>query len=238
MKILVKFPSRSRPDRFFRSLDSLYQLCYNPADMYVLVAADVDDESMMNSFVYTKVVNEYKNIKIAYGKSDSKIHAINRHINELPEFWPEAADWDVILVLSDDIRMTMPNWDEIIRMEMQVSFPHGDAYLHFQEKDTKKLLNVMEIMDRTYYERFGFIYHPSYLSLWCDNEKTELAKMLGRYKYIDNEIFVHENPVYGYQPRDEMFDRQQDLWGVDELNYSKRKALKFEIEKWQLKTKS
>ena len=192
---------------------------------------------MMNSFVYTKVVNEYKNIKIAYGKSDSKIHAINRNVNELAEFWTEAADWDIIVVMSDDMMFLMPNWDEIIRMEMKANFPDGDGYLHFQEKDTKRLLNVMEIMDRTYYERFGFIYHPSYLSLWCDNEKTELAKRLRRYKYIDTEIFVHENPAYAHSLhlRDEMFDRQQADWGADEANFYKRKALNFEIEKWGLK---
>ena len=199
--------------------------------MYVLVAADVDDETMMNSFVYTKVVNEYKNIKIAYGKSDSKIHAINRHINELPEFWPEAADWDIIVVMSDDMRMVVNSWDEIIRMEFLTRLSYGGTYLHFREKDTQRALNVMEIMDRTYYERFGYIYHPSYKSLWCDNEKTEVAKMLRCYHYIDNEIFVHENPVYGYQPRDEMFDAQQALWGIDEANYYARKALNFEIDK-------
>jgi hypothetical protein len=33
-----------------------------------------------------------------------------------------------------------------------------------------------------------------------------------------------------------LFDEQQAHWGVDELNYSKRKALKFEIEKWQKKS--
>ncbi len=238
MKILVKFPSRSRPDRFLKSLNSVYELAYDPANVFVLVTADVDDPTMMNGYVYTKVVNEYKNIKIVYGKSESKIHAINRDLDKVADFWPEIADWDIIMVLSDDMRMTAYSWDEIVRVEMQRNFPHGDGYLHFQEKDTKRLLNVMEIMDRDYYERFGFIYHPSYLSLWADNEKTELAKMLGRYKYIENEIFVHENPVYGYQPRDDMFDAQQNLWGVDEANYNARKAINFEIKKWQLKTKS
>lgn len=231
MKILVKFPSRSRPERFFRSLDSLYQLCYAPENMYVLVTADTDDGTMMNSDVYTRIVNDYKNIKIVYGRSESKIHAINRDMDRLHEYWPEAADWDVIVVLSDDIRMILGGWDEVIRVEMKSNFPQGDGYLHFQEKDTKRLLNVMEIHDKAFYDRFGFIYHPSYRSLWCDNEKTELAKMLGRYKYIDMEIFVHENPVYGYQPRDEMFDAQQALWGVDEANYHKRKAINFEIDK-------
>jgi hypothetical protein len=131
--------------------------------------------------------------------------------------------------------MTLNAWDEVIRMEMKSNFPHGDGYLHFCEKDTKTALNVMEIMDRTYYERFGFIYHPSYKSLWCDNEKTELAKMLRRYKYIDMEIFVHENPAYGhsFHHRDELFDKQQSLWGVDEANFLARKAIRFEIEKWQ-----
>ena len=137
--------------------------------------------------------------------------------------------------MSDDMRMTVNGWDEIIRGEIKHYFPQGDAYLHFREKDTRELLNVMEIMDRRFYERFGFVYHPSYKSLWCDNEKTELAKMLGAYRYINFEIFVHENPAYGYQPRDEMFDAQQNLWGVDEENYNKRKAINFEIEKWGLK---
>lgn len=235
MKILVKFPSRSRPDRFFRSLDSLYQLCYAPEKMYVLVSADVDDGTMMNSYVYTKIVSEYKNIKVVYGKSESKIHAVNRDINNLADFWPEAADWDIIVVVSDDMHMILNGWDEVIRMEMMANFPHGDGYLHFMEKDTKGVLNVMEINHRTFYERFGFIYHPSYKSLWCDNEKTELAKMMRRYKYIDMQIFVHENPAYGYIERDELFDRQQEFWGEDEANFLARKAINFEVEKWQKK---
>lgn len=231
MKILVKFPSRSRPERFFRSLDSLYQLCYAPENMYVLLTADTDDGTMMNSDVYTRIVNDYKNIKIVYGRSEGKVHAINRDMDKLHEYWPEAADWDAIVVLSDDIRMIISGWDEIIRMEFQQRPTIGGTYLHFMEKDTKRLLNVMEIMNREYYDRFGYIYHPSYKSLWCDNEKTEVAKMLKCYHYIDSEIFVHENPVYGYQPRDAMFDAQQALWGVDEENYRARKAINFEIDK-------
>ena len=230
MKILVKFPSRSRPDRFFRSLDSLYQLCYNPADMYVLVAADVDDESMMNSFVYTKVVNEYKNIKIAYGKSDSKIHAINRHINELPKFWPEAADWDVIVVMSDDMMFLMPNWDEIIRTE--IALGGLDTLLHIPDQDAKHLLATMYIAGRTFYERFGYVYDPRFLSLWCDNLVQDIAKKLRKYRYVDMpNVFAHLNPVYGHLKRDDMFDRQQADWGVDETMYRQIKSNGYELDK-------
>lgn len=236
MKILVKFPTRSRPVRFFRSLATIYDLAHDPDNIFVLVTADVDDITMNNDAL-KKQIKQYsgRNLAVIYGNSKSKIEAVNRDIDLLSKEFPAAANWDIIMVMSDDMRFTVLGWDEIVRIEMQRNFPQGDGYLHFKEKDTKEILNVMEIMDRRYYERFGFIYHPSYMSLWADNEKTELAKMLGRYKYIDFEIFNHDNPAYGYLERDTLFDAQQELWGVDEQNYHYRKSLMFEIEKWTLK---
>jgi hypothetical protein len=236
MKILVKFPTRSRPARFFRSLASVFDNAYDPDNIFVLVTADTDDQSMNNNAVKRELMQYYnRNICLIYGQSKSKVDAINRDMDKVAKDFPAAADWNILVVLSDDMRMITMGWDEIIRVEMQRNFPQGDGYLHFEEKDTKAALNVMEIMDRRFYDRFGFIYHPSYKSLFCDNEKMELAKMFGRYVYINFQIFVHENPAYGYLPRDEMFNEQQNLWGEDEENYRLRKAMKFEAHKWTLK---
>ncbi len=230
MKILVKFPSRSRPERFFRSLDSLYQLCYAPENMYVLVTADTDDGTMMNSDVYTRIVNDYKNIKIVYGRSEGKIHAINRDMDKLHEYWPEAADWDIVVVMSDDMMMTMHGWDEIMRIEIQ---QNGlDTLLHIPDQDAKHLLATMYIAGRTFYERFGYIYDPRFLSLWCDNLVMDIAQKLGKYKFVNTQgVISHLNPVYGHLKRDEMFDRQQDDWGVDETTYRQIKANGYELEK-------
>ena len=233
-KILIKFPSRNRPLRFFNSLNSVFSTAYNPENIFVLATLDSDDSSMNNGVIIDRL-QDYNdmNICVIYGQSKSKVDAINRDMDTINKHFPAAADWDILVVLSDDIRFTFRGWDEIIAEEMRNNFPDNDGYLHFKEKDTQKALNVMEIMGRPYYERFGYIYHPSYKSLWCDNEKTEIAKMLRKYVYVDLEIFVHENPAYGYQPKDEMFIQQQDLWADDEENFRRRKCINFEIEKYR-----
>lgn len=232
MKILVKFPSRERPDRFFKSLDTIYTLCKNPQDVYVLCTFDFDDSTMNNQTVKTALLL-YHNLKAIYGQSDSKIHAINRDLNELPSFWEYAKDWQILVVMSDDMLFNIYGWDEIIRAEMSVNFPNGDGYLHFTEKDSQSALCVMTVCDRKYYERFGFVYDPRFKSLFCDNVQMELAKMLGRYAFVNQEIFLHLNPAYGYIPRDDMFDRQQEIgWTADQELYHELKEKNFEIERW------
>ncbi len=230
MKILVKFPSRSRPERFFKSLDSIYNLAYDPSNIFVLVSADVDDGTMMNSYVYTKIVSEYKNIKIVYGKSDSKIDAVNRDINNLADYWDEAADWDILVVQSDDMMFLMPNWDEIIRTEIMAG--GLDTLLHIPDQDAKQALATMYIAGRKFYDMFGYIYDPRFKSLWCDNLVQDIAKTLKKYRYVDMpNVIAHLNPVYGHLQRDEMFDRQQADWGEDENMYRKIKANGYELDK-------
>ena len=234
MKILVKYPSRGRLAQFFNGLNTLYQHCINPSQMFVLATLDEDDQVMNSEYVRQKAA-EYANLKLDYGKSNSKIHAVNRGINEVSEIYPEAADWDVVIVMSDDMQMCYTGWDMQIRLDFE-SFPDTDGYLHYWEKDSHTALNVMTIKGRKYFERFGFLYHPDYKSLFCDNEQMEVAKMLGRYKFVNLEIFRHLNPAYGYAERDAMFDEQQNIgWTVDQETYNRRKALNFEIEKWWTK---
>jgi hypothetical protein len=185
---------------------------------------------MMNSYVYTKIVSEYNNIKVVYGKSDSKIDAINRDINQVADFWAEAADWDILVVHSDDMMMMMNGWDEIIRMEFIQS--GLDTLLHLPDQDAKAALATMYIAGRIFYERFMYIYDPRFKSLWCDNLVQDIAIKLKKYRYVDiPHVISHLNPVYGHLERDELFDRQQADWGEDENMYRQIKANGFELDK-------
>jgi len=221
-KILFKLPSRNRPDRFFKALDSIINNLQDTDNYHVSCTLDSDDESMNNSDVIDRIRTR-KNVSIEWGLSDSKIHAVNRDIPNV--------EWDIIVIDSDDIYFNIYGFDQMIRHEMQSNFPDGDGYLHFRESDSKEHLNVMTVCDKRYYDRFGYIYHPSYISLWADNEQTEVAKILGKYRYIPYEIMLHRNPAYSYSdcPKDEMFNQQQSFWGVDEANFYKRKALNFDL---------
>lgn len=234
MKILIKFPSRERPARFFDSLDSIYNNLHQPDKVFVLATLDENDDSMNNDYIKEKIA-EYPNLVVDWGKSDSKIHAVNRGMEKIPEIFPKAADWDIVMNLSDDMVFCFTGFDEIVRTDMQSLFQGTDGYLHYWEKDSHTALNVMTIKGREYYERFGFLYHPEYKSLWCDNEQMEVAKMLGKYRFVNLEIFRHYNPAYMYpnMPKDGLFLEQQAIgWAVDQTTFNRRKAINFEIEKW------
>lgn len=224
MKILIKLPSRNRPERFFKALDSIVENIQDKENYMVSATLDTDDITMNRPEIIERISN-YQNVSVEWGLSKSKIHAVNRSM-------PKNYNWDILMVGSDDIYFNFYGFDSAVRAEMGTYFPDGDGYLHFMEKDTMEFLNVMTVCDRKYYNRFNYIYHPSYFSLWCDNEQTMVAKMLKKYIYIPYEIMVHRNPAYMYEdcPRDDMFDEQQSHWGVDEKNYHERQKNNFYIK--------
>jgi hypothetical protein len=220
-KILFKFATRGRVERFFNSLDSIV---YNIKDVdyyHVSVAADTDDLQMCNDEVKERI-SKYKNVSVEWGISKSKIHAINRDMPKYP--------FDILVNTSDDMVFNMYGFDQCIRVDMNEHFPGFDGLLHYPDQDAKEHLATMYIAGRKWWEFRGKnIYHPSYKSLWCDNEEQEAAKIMGKYKYCGYQINVHLNPAYGYLQKDELFIKQQGFWEVDEINYYARKAKNFDL---------
>jgi hypothetical protein len=131
------------------------------------------------------------------------------------------------------MRFTGANWDEVLRAEFSIN--GLDCLLHLPDQDAKSALATMYIAGRTYYERFGFIYHPDYKFLFCDNEAQDVAQQLGCYRYVDYPGLIwHGNPAYGHMERDALFDFQQGIgYTTDEQTYNRRKAINFELHKWQ-----
>lgn len=215
-RILFKYPSRGRPERFFRSLDTIYNNLYDLENFHVSCTLDEDDLSMNNESVISKI-NGYKNISISWGLSESKVHAINR---DLPDYG------DIIVVMSDDMWFTFYGFDQIIRESFSDSL---DWLVHLPDNDAKDVLAVMYIAGRPFYERRGYIYYPGYKSLHCDNEIQAIARKLGRYKYVNCPgIIFHGNPAYGHMPKDEMFEEQQHVgWSEDHALYNEREANNF-----------
>ena len=219
-KILFKYPSRSRRGRFLDGIDSILDNLHDQENFQILVTADFDDTDMRDLPQY---VAEHPNIRVQYGTSESKIHAVNRDM----EF---ADDWDIVVVMSDDMLIKFTGFDEVIRGDFK---KHGlDTLLHYPDNDAKNLLAVLYIAGKTFYDRFGFIYDPRFKSLWCDNLIMEQAQILGKYQYIDFPgMFVHLNPAYGHLERDELFNTQQAFWDEDFKMYCKIKENGYELDK-------
>ena len=216
MRILFKYTTRSRRSNFLRGYDSILDKIANREDYHILISVDKDDQSMSPLPVldgnYTFVV----------GNSKNKIDAINRDLNEFDY------DWDILINMYDDMIFTKKGFDDIIRAEFYKDF---NQYLHFNDGNQKCNVCTMHIVGRNYYDRFNYIYHPDYISLWCDVENDIVAKQLGCYKYMGDNIklFRHLHPAWGLAPQDALSIKTEDraLWVADEITFNKRKIKNF-----------
>ena len=209
MKILFKYTTRSRPELFERGLKSIIDNCFS--DQYkILVTVDENDATMF------KYWNDPR-ITTIIGESKNKVDAINRDVNEF------VYDWDVLVNMSDDMIFTQKGFDNIIRE----SFENTDQCIHFPDGSTGDRLISMSILGRDYYKRFNYIYNPEYISLYCDNETMDVAKILGRYKFVNENIFLHLHPAHGNALNDNQYRYTESFHPIDQATYLKRKANNF-----------
>jgi len=194
MKILIKFPTRGRQEKFFKVLDMYYSFANNLDLIEFQISIDSDDHSMNNDEVIHKF-STYKNLKYSIGESVNKIHAVNRDI--------VVGDWDIILLASDDMIPKIKGYDDIIRTKMKDIYPDTDGILWFHDGNRKDL-NTLCILGREYYKRFNYIYHPDYKSLRADNELMVGGNILKKQTFIDQVIIHHEHPDWGYGGGDQI----------------------------------
>jgi hypothetical protein len=221
MKLLIKFPTRNRKNKFFKVLRQYQNLCENLDNTYFLITLDNDDESMNPSNV-EGIFNTFKNVKVIYGTSNSKIHAVNRDI-ELVN------DWDIVLLASDDMTPKVKGYDNIIRNKMKEFYSDTDGILWFNDGFQGEKLNTLCVLGKKYYERFNYIYHPDYKSCWSDNEFMEVGKILKKQTYIDSVIIKHEHPDWGYGNRDQIHTNNINDYQYDLGVYNRRKEINFEL---------
>lgn len=150
-----------------------------------------------------------------------KIAAYNEHV---------PGDWDILVVTSDDMIPQVEGWDLRIIQDMAMYYPDTDGVLWYNDGFTQDRLNTLPIVGRKYYERTGHVYNPSYKSLWADNEFTEVAQQLGRIRYFNDVLFLHNHP--GNNPEaiyDEIYRSNDTHWNYDKEVYNRRKSINFDL---------
>lgn len=227
-KILVKYASRGRRQRFFDGLDNIFEFAEFPDRLLVMVTLDLDDLEMNNYEVKEKL-STYKNIHVIYGVSKNKIHACNRDLDKIPDNWK---DYHIIANFSDDMKWTIPKWDTYIRVDFNSVSPDFSHYMAYLDPDTHGALSTLYIAGRNFFDRFNHIYNPVYVSLFADNEVEDIAKMIGKYHYTGYSIYHHKNPAYyPDEIKDSMFLTQQQVgWDIDMKTYYERKTRNFDID--------
>jgi hypothetical protein len=90
-------------------------------------------------------------------------------------------------------------------------------------------LSTMSIIGKTYFDTVlnKRIYNDEYMSLFCDNEYTEVAKKLNKIQYYNMILYKHNHPSNNGSMLDEQYRRTESYWEQDKLVYEKRSKINF-----------
>jgi hypothetical protein len=220
MTILFNFASRSRPEKFFEGLNNIIDNCASN-DYFIVAKLDNDDGHMNNGCIKQALTDKYPQVIIKWGNSTSKIHAINRDLNDgaLPK-------WDILINMSDDMRWGTFGFDDIIMQHMPVNL---DGFLHVPDDYAQERVCTTSIIGYRYYQRDMYVYHPDYYSMWCDDEATDVAKARGCYVLVPGVALEHLHYTNERKAvKDELYWRN-DTYNKDKVIYEQRKARGFDL---------
>lgn len=220
MKIIYKLPSRSRCKKMFSCIDNIISMSKHD-DYKIQLTLDYDDIDVIGDDVKKMIASYGGRVHAIYGHSENKIFAVNRDM----EF---SGDWDICCVHSDDFWITKPGFDQSIIVNMLTWFPDLDGVLHYPDQKIGKKFITYSILGRKYFERFNYLYYP-YVSVYADNEFTDVAKILGRYKYVPENYLEHRHVRWGFGKPDALLQKTEDPmnYKLDRETYLKRKSNNF-----------
>lgn len=219
LKLLIKFPTRSRPEKFFSVLGK-YQTFQATDNVHYIISCDVDDKTMNNNSVINKL-KSYNDLHFYFSENTSKVQACNANLNNV--------NFDIVLLASDDMIPVVYGYDAYIKKYMESLYPDTDGVLWFNDGFQGKNLNTLSILGKKYYDRFSYIYNPEYKSLYCDQEFTQVSLMLKKTTYFDTCIIKHEQYSIINKDPDELYIKNDALQSIDLEVYKKRASCNFNL---------
>lgn len=200
MKISLIHPSRSRPEKSAATIEKWFQRAASRV-YELIVSIDADDPL---AFEY-----EERCWRILKSNNRSAVDAINNAA--------KIATGDIFIVVSDDT--DCPNgWDEKIVNSVQGK----SDYLLRVNDGIQRWIVTMTVMDRAYYNRFGYIYNPEYLHCFADTEMTHVADITGRIVAAPHLSFPHLHYCKGLAQRDAINERADATWEQGKRVYLNR----------------
>lgn len=197
-------PSRSRPEQAYQAASNW--LAKAGCNIEYILSLDIDDP---------KLDKYHPSVNIRRNKNKSAIDAIN--------YAAQKCTGDILVVMSDDFDCS-DNWALKIIQQTQ----DKTDWIAKTWDGIQKWIITMPIMDRTYYNRFGYIYYPEYLHMFCDTELTCVADLTGRKINLDIP-FTHNHYSTGKSVKDEVSIKADATWNQGERLFVERARRNFDL---------
>ena len=222
--ILIKFPTRSRPEKFKAVLRKYIDYLSGKHDIRFVITMDSDDESMNTPGIREFFDETARHVSLVYhyGNSQTKIEAINADL--------EGEVADILLLASDDMVPQVKDYDDIIATDMARYFPNFDGALNYHDglrKEERQNLMTLAVLGWRLYDEWGYIYHPGYVSLYADAEQTDVCRQTGKLVDLPQCIIKHDWPLHG--EHDALMQRNENdaMYTKDGAFFKYRKKWRF-----------
>ncbi len=211
--ISIIHPSRNRAEKSYQTFRKWIDRA--GCEVQFLLAIDRDDISYGKywELYHDDMAVMFEKLSISTGGTHNAIEAINAAA--------KGATQNILMVVSDDTDCP-DNWAVDLLKEVEGK---TDWILKTQD-GIQPWLITMPVMDRTYYNRFGYIYHESYQHMFCDAELTCVAELTGR-KLVSNMMFKHDHYSVTKAEKDEVSLKADETYESGKKIFIERKKLNF-----------
>lgn len=211
MKITIIHPSRGRYKQASTTIRNWLSRAKNPDDIEYILSVDTDD----CDGYYTECDNQP--IYVHVNPNKTAIEAINVAAKE--------AKGDLLIVVSDDFDCPV-HWDG----DLLKALKGKTDFLVKTDDGCQPWIITLPILDRVYYDRFGYVYNPSYNHLFCDTEMSHVGALLGRTITLPIKFPHNHYTQRGGQLKDAINDKNDATWAQGEEVYLRNLKNNFGIE--------
>lgn len=226
-KIVVKFPTRSRPEKFKSVLQKYIDFLSGKNDMRFVITMDNDDDTTNTPEMREWLDSLDVDLKYNYGDSKTKVEACNADLEE--------ETGDILVLISDDMIPCLEGWDDIIAEGFRQLFPDFHGAIKFNDglRPKEDLLMTLPVLGFPLYEAMGYVYHPDYTSLYCDTEMTALFAKMNVLATSPTCIIRHAWVPGDHPEADALHQRNEnaEMYGKDGAIYQERMKNDFDMNK-------
>lgn len=217
-KITCIHPTMGRKEQALNTATKWLRHADNPWVIeYIISVDDNDTNSWMPVVRLLPYVDSSSTMDIKTIRNDNRsaIDAIN--------VAAKIATGYILIVVSDDTSCP-EHWDTLLLQQLK-----GKSDFCAKVDDgLQPTLVTMPIIDRIYYERYGYIYQNDYSHMFADQELTAVAILTGKYIKLTL-VFPHLHYTTGSNTFDDINAKNNATWAQGEALFNQRLAFNFGI---------
>lgn len=212
-------PSRGRPQKSFMNAQKWVQ--YAGVDVELIVINDLDDSTHKNYGMWYQSFSS-SDIRFArlVGNHTSVVNASNMGAAK--------STGDILVYLSDDF--DCPNdWGKLVVDEFTKH--KGPTLIKVDDclQNFSTAVLTIPMMNRELYDKLGYLWHPGYKSMFCDEHLYWRARKLGALQYAPHLKFEHRHVSVGKAEDDETYRRSAANWNQGKALFAQHKAAGFSV---------